>query len=224
MQIDPLRHRRLAPLLFAGAFCWPAAAEPVRIYVSYGAGGEVRYASQPYDATYRPYGGVEDNAAPRAMPAAAGRGRAAAQARTAPFIDAAARKYRLDPALLSAVISTESAFDAGAVSPRGAVGLMQLMPATAARYGVADARDPGANVDAGARHLSDLLGRFDGNLALALAAYNAGEGAVARHARRIPPYQETMLYVPTVLARYAGYKQAEAVPDGWPQRPAAGNP
>lgn len=83
---------------------------------------------------------------------------------------------------------------------------MQLMPATAARYGLSGPdtwRDPERNIDAGARHLKDLLVQHQGNLALALAAYNAGPGAVARHRGRIPPYRETMLYVPAVLARFA---------------------
>jgi soluble lytic murein transglycosylase-like protein len=81
---------------------------------------------------------------------------------------------------------------------------MQLMPATAARYGVTDPGDPAQNIDAGVRHLKDLLNvQHQGNVALALAAYNAGQGAVARHGGRIPPYRETMLYVPAVLAAAA---------------------
>ncbi len=80
---------------------------------------------------------------------------------------------------------------------------MQLMPATAARYGVTDAGDAAQNIDAGVRHLRDLLNAHQGNVALALAAYNAGQGAVAKHRGRIPPYPETMLYVPAVLAAAA---------------------
>lgn len=105
--------------------------------------------------------------------------------------------------LLHAVIAVESAYDPRAVSPKGAQGLMQLMPDTARRFGVSDPFDPRQNVRAGARYLKDLLALFDGDLALALAAYNAGEQAVLRAGRRIPAYVETQRYVPRVLARLA---------------------
>jgi soluble lytic murein transglycosylase-like protein len=118
------------------------------------------------------------------------------------LVEAAAREYALESALLHAVIATESAYDPRAVSPKGAVGLMQLMPETARRYGVSDLFDPGQNIRAGARYLRDLLARFDNDIALSLAAYNAGERAVIDRGYRIPPYKETMHYVPTVLARY----------------------
>lgn len=125
---------------------------------------------------------------------------------------AAAGRHGVDYELLQALIATESGFDAGAVSPRGAVGLMQLMPATAARFGVAaDARrsveqrltDPATNVAAGTRYLRHLLDLFEGRLDLALAAYNAGEGAVQRAGRQIPAYRETQNYVKSVLGLYA---------------------
>jgi soluble lytic murein transglycosylase-like protein len=103
--------------------------------------------------------------------------------------------------LLEAVIAVESAFDPRAVSPKGAQGLMQLMPATAERFGVVDPFDPRDNVRGGARYLRQLLAQFDGALPLALAAYNAGEQAVIRFGRRIPPFAETQRYVPRVLAR-----------------------
>ena len=118
-------------------------------------------------------------------------------------IDRAARQASLDPALVHAVIHVESRYNPAARSPKGAVGLMQLLPETAARYGVADpARAPDANLRAGTRYLSDLMALFEGRLELALAAYNAGENAVLRHGLRIPPYRETREYVPAVLARY----------------------
>lgn len=113
-------------------------------------------------------------------------------------IERAATEHRLDPVLLTAVAHTESAFDPAAVSPKGATGLMQLMPETAARLGVADVFDVAQNVDGGARYLSWLLDRFDGNTELALAGYNAGENAVDRY-RGIPPYPETERYVEKVL-------------------------
>jgi soluble lytic murein transglycosylase-like protein len=117
----------------------------------------------------------------------------------------AAQKYLLEPALLNAVISVESSFDPDALSPAGAMGLMQLMPETAQRFAVTDPYDPVANVNAGARYLRLLLDRFE-NIELALAAYNAGENAVINYGRRIPPYPETQDYVVRVLAHYAYFQ------------------
>jgi soluble lytic murein transglycosylase-like protein len=112
-----------------------------------------------------------------------------------------ARRHGLDPALVLAVMGVESAFQPDAVSPKGAQGLMQLMPATAKELGVTDPLDPLQNADGGARYLRDLLARYDGDVEKALAAYNAGPGAVARH-RGVPPYRETQAYVRKVLERY----------------------
>lgn len=108
----------------------------------------------------------------------------------------------VDARLISAVIAVESAHDSRAVSPKGAAGLMQLMPDTARRYGVLDRFDPDQNVMGGALYLRDLMQRFDNRLELVLAAYNAGESAVERHGRKIPPYAETRRYVPRVLGHY----------------------
>ncbi|MDY0013533.1 MAG: lytic transglycosylase domain-containing protein [Rhodocyclaceae bacterium] len=123
-------------------------------------------------------------------------------AQLAPLIAAAARHARVDPALVEAVARAESGFNPAALSPRGARGLMQLMPATARRYGVDDPFDPAQNLLGGARYLRDLLDRY-ASLPLALAAYNAGEGAVERHGNAIPPYAETLAYVPRVLDHYS---------------------
>lgn len=125
----------------------------------------------------------------------------------APAITRAAKAYRLPPALLHAVITAESAYDPDAISSAGAVGLMQLMPGTAKRYGVRNRRDPLSNVRGGARYLRDLLTMFDNNVVLALAAYNAGENAVINHGHRIPPYEETQTYVRRVLKYYNNYKK-----------------
>jgi len=111
----------------------------------------------------------------------------------AQLADAAADKYGLPRRLVRSVISAESDFQAQAVSPKGAIGLMQLMPATAEALG-ADPRDPAQNVDAGTRYLRDLLEKYDGGLWHALAAYNAGEGAVDKY-QGVPPYRETIGYV-----------------------------
>jgi soluble lytic murein transglycosylase-like protein len=104
------------------------------------------------------------------------------------LIARAATTYRLPNALLHAVITAESSYNANAISHAGAVGLMQLMPDTARRYGVSNRTDPRANIHGGSRYLRDLLGMFNNNLVLALAAYNAGENAVIRHGKKIPPY------------------------------------
>ena len=107
--------------------------------------------------------------------------------------DAAADKYGLPPALVRSVMAVESGFQPAAVSPKGAIGLMQLMPATAQDLGV-DPNDPAQNVDAGVRYLRDLLNRYDGGLWRALAAYNAGPGAVDKY-HGVPPYPETIQYI-----------------------------
>ena len=122
--------------------------------------------------------------------------------RLVPIINDAARAYGLDPKLVHAVIRAESGYNANAVSSKGAVGLMQLIPATAQRYGVQDSYDPGQNIQGGTRYLRDLLKMFNGNMELAIAGYNAGENAVIRAGHRIPPYPETMAYVPKVLSFY----------------------
>lgn len=126
--------------------------------------------------------------------------------RFAPHVKAAAKATKLDPALIHAVISAESGYNPSARSRAGAVGLMQLMPQTAARYSVTNRFDPAQNIHGGAHYLRDLLHMFNNDLRLALAAYNAGEGAVARYGNRIPPYRETMLYVPKVLGFYRVYR------------------
>ncbi|MCW5648711.1 MAG: lytic transglycosylase domain-containing protein [Ramlibacter sp.] len=132
----------------------------------------------------------------------------------------ASSKNHIDYELLQALIATESGFDTHAVSPRGAVGLMQIIPATAERYGVrGDSKtpvekkltDPRTNVRAGSRYLSDLIKMFPGQLELALAAYNAGEGAVQRAGNRIPNYRETQNYVKTVMQLYTMLKPPETL-------------
>jgi len=132
-------------------------------------------------------------------------------------LESAARAASLEPALVMAVAAAESAFNVDAISSKGALGLMQIMPATAARYGITDeaaasanekkngrhpVMEPSINARVGSRYLADLLRMFGGDTALALAAYNAGEGAVLRYGRRIPPWPETQNYVAKVMRLY----------------------
>lgn len=124
------------------------------------------------------------------------------------MIDRHAASKGLDPALVHAVIRAESDYRPDAVSPKGAIGLMQVMPATGRRFGVSDLDVPERNLQAGTTYLSHLLDRFD-NVPLALAAYNAGEGAVSRFGNKIPPYPETQGYVQGILRTY----RKELIPD-----------
>jgi hypothetical protein len=118
------------------------------------------------------------------------------------YIVEAGARNGVDPVLLYAQMHQESSFKRSAVSPKGARGLMQLMPFTAARFGVKDIFDPRQNIEGGARYMRYLLDSFDGDVALALAGYNAGEGAVMKYGRRIPPYRETQEYVRRITERY----------------------
>lgn len=129
-----------------------------------------------------------------------------ARSRYARHIHEAAMFTKLEPALIHAVISAESGYNPLARSRAGAAGLMQLMPDTAKRYGVKNRLDPVQSIHGGARYLRDLVRLFNNDLQLAVAAYNAGENAVVRHGNRIPPYSETMTYVPRVMSYYKKYR------------------
>lgn len=118
------------------------------------------------------------------------------------LIEQAAARHQVDAKLVHAVIQTESAYRSDAISSAGAVGLMQLMPATASRFGVLDSNNPEQNIDGGTRYLRHLIDLFPNSLHLAIAAYNAGENSVLRHNNSIPPYPETQNYVRQVLALY----------------------
>ena len=130
----------------------------------------------------------------------------AAQIELVKIISKISNQYGIDPDLVEALVAVESGFNTYAISPKGARGLMQLMPATAKRYGMKSEQDlhiPSKNIDMGVRHLKDLLKLYDGQVALVIASYNAGQGAVNKHGQRIPAYRETMLYVPAVLSYMA---------------------
>lgn len=122
------------------------------------------------------------------------------------IIRAAAERYGLDADLIHCVVAVESNFDPNAVSPKNARGLMQLLPQTASRLGVKDVFNPEENVNAGTRYLRELLGKYNNNLTLALAAYNAGPERVDQFGQRVPPYLETMKYVQRITQNYARLK------------------
>lgn len=141
---------------------------------------------------------------------------AATRAQFAPLIAKVAREFDLDVSLLHAIITVESGYDPQAKSPAGAIGLMQLIPGTAERFGVKNMTDPLDNLRGGARYLRFLLAMFKNNLELVLAAYNAGENAVVQAGHKIPNYAETKAYVPSVLTQYQHYSnnQPAAGPAG----------
>jgi len=160
-------------------------------------------------------------AAPAAQPAAGVPGASGANTPFAAEIDAAAARHGLDPALLRGLIRAESGFNPNAGSPAGAQGLAQLMPATARSLGVTNPLDPVQSIEGGARYLRQQLDRFGGDERLALAAYNAGPGAVQRFGG-VPPYAETQSYVQRVLGYAAEYRSAApaALPVAAPAAPA----
>ena len=194
------------------------------IYVSTNADGLQKWSTQAVDASYTKASLLED------QPLQATKSLAVNAAAINPItkrkfsdltrvelhsaIGKSSSKHGVDPGLIEALIAIESGFNTNAISPKGARGLMQLMPATAKRYGMRSEQDlhiPSKNIDMGVRHLKDLLKLHEGQVALAIASYNAGQGAVNKHGQRIPAYRETMLYVPAVLsymARYYGDAQS----------------
>lgn len=191
------------PLLFAS--CLPAAQADIFGYTD--AAGTLVLSDIKHDNRYALMLQTEIARQPElAAPRAGGRINWENQKRFLPLVSDAARAYQVDEALLHAVISTESGYEPTALSKKGAIGLMQVMPDTGKRYGVTNLNDPAQNVQAGARYLHDLLRQFNHDLKLALAAYNAGEHAVLRHGGRIPPYRETEQYVPRVLALYERFR------------------
>jgi soluble lytic murein transglycosylase-like protein len=186
---------RFATMLLALAAGEVAHAD---LYSFVDAAGVTHFSNVPVDKRYRLL--LATPVAERAEP---GPGKwLAKSALFDPMIERAARSAAVRPELVRAVIVVESAFNPRAVSKRGAQGLMQLRPATARRYGVSDAFDPEQNITAGAHYLRDLMARFGNNLELTLAAYNAGEDAVERYGRSIPPFSETRHYVPAVMSVY----------------------
>jgi soluble lytic murein transglycosylase-like protein len=149
--------------------------------------------------------GMYASTGPLKMSSAAGlKGKTTGNPKYDALIVASAVRNKIDPALLYSMMMQESSFNANAVSPKGAGGLMQLMPETAARFGVRNVFNPAQNIEAGARYLRFLLDTFNGDVSLALAGYNAGEGSVRKYGRNVPPYPETKKYVSKIKRRYEG--------------------
>lgn len=153
---------------------------------------------QPTVSIYDPVVTVASGAGSLAL-----RGYTTGNAEIDAYVIASGTRNGVDPLLIYSVMHQESSFKKHAISPKGARGLMQLMPPTAARYGVSNIFDPKQNIEGGARYLRFLLDRFDGDLVLTLAGYNAGEGAVDKYGRRVPPYSETQEYVRRISRRYS---------------------
>ena len=198
----PMASRFLAAVILLGACCLaPPATASIYAYVD--DEGVEHLSDVPDDRRYRLV--VPERGDPRPVAVTGARGVGALPMGQRPYHDLvlqAGHATGIDAALLHAVITVESGYNQGAVSAKGASGLMQLLPATARRYGISKLFDPAENIRGGARYLKDLLALFDNDLELALAAYNAGENAVLRAGRRLPPYAETRRYVPLVVAHY----------------------
>lgn len=196
----------IATMLLLG--CGPCQKAWADIYAYTADDGSVTLSNVPADARFTPLitAPVQPDAIPPAAAFPMAKTGLAGKAGYDRIVDEVSRAYGVDSALLHAVISVESHYNPKAVSRKGAVGLMQLMPKTAKRYGVSDALDPLQNLKGGAQYLRDLLRLFNNNISLAVAAYNAGELAVMEHGNRIPPYPETQHYVPRVMAFYRRYR------------------
>lgn len=198
-----------ASTLLAFAICMPCCAADV--YVSSSADGTPIYSTQSIDASSQLLikGSDRGSIAESYRPSGEHVSLKQRQQALEPLILDVANRNGLDPSLVRAIAHVESRFNARAISPAGAAGVMQLMPGTAKRYGTTNRFDARQSLEAGARYIKDLLTQYQGNVALALAAYNSGEGNVERHAKRVPPFRETMLYVPEVLTQYENYRRAD---------------
>lgn len=199
-------HRPVAcAMLFVGTLLAPAVSADIFRYVD--RNGDVHYTNVPNDSRYKIHRRVDDtNPITNTLAKEIRHYGPGVRKRYEEDILAAASENNVDPALIHAVISAESGYNPFARSRQGAAGLMQLMPETARRFGARNRLDPGQNIRAGVRYLRMLMDLFDNDLELVLAAYNAGENAVIRFGHRVPPYSETMIYVPRVLEYYKRYR------------------
>lgn len=200
-------------ILLAGLLLAPAAVQAGGVYSYVDADGVVHFSNAPSDARYRRVTRTSDVAGVyRTTPRPPANGNGATAARSAgaagydPHIRTAADKYRIPVELLRAVMAVESNYNARALSEKGAVGLMQLMPHTAQDMYVGDIWDPAQNIDGGARYLRLLANQYQGDVVKTLAAYNAGPDAVRRAGGAVPNIPETREYVRRVLALYRDYR------------------
>lgn len=183
----------------------PNASADIFRYVD--GNGDIHYTNVPNDSRYKIHRRVDDrNPIARTLAGEIRHYGPGIRKRFEKDIETAAKTHNVDPALIHAVISAESGYNQFARSQSGAAGLMQLMPETARRFGASNRLDPAQNIQAGVRYLRMLMDLFDNNLELVLAAYNAGENAVIRAGHQVPPYSETMTYVPRVLEYYKRYR------------------
>lgn len=189
-------------LIIFGAASLSVASD--KIYIGYSPEGTPQFSNTQNDAHAVLF--LQDGASLHKIESKVATRRSSQREYLIPIIRQTAHDHSMDPALLAALIDVESSFESTAISPKGAMGLMQLIPKTASQYGLKDPFDPNQNLDAGTRYLKDLLMLHNGNVPLAIAAYNAGQGSVSRYKRRIPPYHETLLYVPRVLAKLREYQ------------------
>lgn len=201
--------RALAVLALAGLLLAPAAARAAELYSYVDDEGVIHFSNAPSDPRFkrigkRATGGGVYRASPQARARPLPRGEAYEKYRE--HIRLAADKYKLPEALLLAVMAVESNFDHRAVSEKGAMGLMQLMPGTARDMFVADAYEPAQNIDGGARYLRILANQYQGDVVRTLAAYNAGPEAVRRAKGEVPDIPETREYVRKVLALYQAFR------------------
>jgi len=234
--IGAILHARAVALLLATASAFVPTGARADLWAYVDEQGRSHLANRQLDARYRlffkgettldvPNDDAKRRAAEQALVGTRLYARALDPALARPYqalIEAHAQASGLDPALVKAVVAVESSFDPRAVSDKGAVGLMQVLPETAERYGITPRAgrsiaerltDPATNLRIGTRYLHDLLARFRDDLVLALAAYNAGEGTVATHDNRVPPFAETRDYVALVQQVYALYRpQADVAP------------
>jgi soluble lytic murein transglycosylase-like protein len=194
-------------ILLMGILLVPGAARGGEVYSYVDADGVVHFTNAPSDRRYRKVTRTSDVAGVyRPSPPPAASGAPAGRAGYDPHIKTAAEKYRIPVELLRAVMAVESNYDARAVSEKGAVGLMQLMPRTAQDMYVGDIWDPAQNIDGGARYLRTLANQYQGDVVKTLAAYNAGPDAVRRAGGAVPNIPETKEYVRRVLALYQDFR------------------
>lgn len=184
----------------------PFSAARADIYTYVDARGITHFSNVPDNSLYRLIVETQREGGDTPMRSRPAQTILADKQRFNPLVEESARTYQVDAALLHAVITAESGYNPRAVSRKGAAGLMQLMPDTARRYGVENSFDPAQNIRGGTQYLRDLLQMFGNNMELAVAAYNAGEKAVANHGNRIPPYRETLAYVPKVMKLHKKYQ------------------